>query len=205
MLRIAHQFHRRVWQAVRCPPVPPLRLAGCSLPISSTAAFGRLHIFHESDRRSAQTVDRPSVPPCCLARCISPIDSRIAFGTLSIAHHIHHRIWNADPRPSGTRGANESGRSRSAPRAKRLLPSQAFVETRRREPLPCGQPSERFSVVKAQRRGRTPRSAKRLHLRCDPPRCATKSERGTMPYGSSLLPIGKPYTTERARPTRHCS
>ncbi len=78
------------------------------------------------------------------------------------------------------------GRSRLAQRARRLGAPQRSVAARRREPLPLYQPEELFGVTKAHRSGRTHRAAKRLRLRCDPPRGATEPKRGTMPYSSSF-------------------
>ena len=59
------------------------------------------------------------------------------------------------------------------------------------------------SISKAQRSGHNHRCAHAPALY--PPRCATKNDRGSVRYGLPFVSIGKPYSTERARPTRHCS
>jgi hypothetical protein len=76
------------------------------------------------------------------------------------------------------------GRSHTARRPAAQRHSNA--RARRREPLLLYQPEELFGVTKAHRSGRTHRAAKRLRLRCDPPRCATEPKRGTMPERSSF-------------------
>jgi len=87
ILHIAHQFHRRIWQAVYCPSVPPSRLVSRSLPISSTVAFGWLHIGHHRDGHVWLAVYGLSAPPSRWECCVSPTTSTLAFGTLPIDHH----------------------------------------------------------------------------------------------------------------------
>ena len=85
MLFDLHHVHHRVWQAVRSPSCTPSRLAGCSISIMYTIAFGRLFGLHHVHRRVWLAVRRASAPvscwrspvrrfvPGCLGGCISPI------------------------------------------------------------------------------------------------------------------------------------
>jgi hypothetical protein len=128
MLPIVHQFHCRVWVTVRCPSVPSPHLASCSLPITSTVALGRLFIAHHVHLRVSYAVRRLSASRSRLADCRLPISYTVVFGQPFVAHQLHRRVWQADRRSPFKRDVNEEGRSRSAPRARRLLPSQSFVE-----------------------------------------------------------------------------
>jgi hypothetical protein len=61
--------------------------------------------------------------------------------------------------------------------------------------------SEVVRSAKAQRSGRTHRSPVGCRLLCDPPRCATRPARGSVPECLPFLPIGMPYSTQR--PAQH--
>jgi len=58
---------------------------------------------------------------------------------------------------------------------------------------------EAICIPKAQRSGHKHRS--RVRLLCDPPRCATRPERGSVPESKPYLLIGMPYLAQR--PAQH--
>ena len=163
---VSHHLHRHVWQTAHTD--------------LSSIVIGTLLVAHQFHRRIWQVARCPSVPPSRLTGCSLPITYTVARRRSSVAHHLHRRVWNADPRSSGKRRAHEPGRSRSAPRARRLSSSQRSVAARRRETLPPSQPRAPLGIPKAHRRGRTHRSPHRVRLLCDPPRCATTPQRGTL-------------------------
>ena len=164
-LFVAQQFHRRVWHAVR------------------DLSLSKLHRVCHFNRPLCQDGGSTPPPRSRLAGCSVPISYTVAFGQLIRGHD--------------KRGANERGRSRSAPRARPVRSTQRLVTARRRETLPCCQPKKSFSVPKAQRRGRTHRSPRRVRLLCGPPRCATRPERGTLPESSSFSRLERGSTPAR--------
>jgi hypothetical protein len=85
---------------------------------------------------------------------------------------------------------------RGAPRRSRIPNSQWRRADAERSLVP---PNEAVSRAKAQRSGHKHRSP--FRLLCGPPRCATKPERGSVPYSMRFLPIGMPYSNQR--PAQH--
>jgi len=79
--RWGQQLHGRVWQAVRCPSVPPSRLAGCSSVISSTVAFGMQFVDNHVHRRIWQADREPAKRPGAIgSRIAIPTSGRVPRG-----------------------------------------------------------------------------------------------------------------------------
>jgi hypothetical protein len=184
MLFVAHQLHCRVWQAVRCSSVTLSHLAGRSLLVTYTAysdgvAFGNEPGCTRFRCRDCEPVGEAHSYTVAIASRRDAHSYVVAIASQSDCALLRCGAW----KPVGMRSPWVVA-YRAARQTVALNPTVsggAPCDT-----LPCCQPEERFGIVKAQRSGRTHRSPHRVHLRCDPPRCASRPERGTLPERSSL-------------------
>ena len=149
MLFVAHHSHRRIWQAVRCPPFPPPHLAGCSLPTLSTATFGQPFVIftftvhpdgvafgNQLGEAHSYTIALASLSGGALLhrRACAPVGRRTPTSPrLRTCPEAHSYIAAL----ASLSGGVHCGRSRSAQRARGLRSTQPSVAARRAKRSLC--------------------------------------------------------------------